>query len=135
MKRIILITFTVLTLTSCAKDDDEKAQPLLAHIESLYTQGKYNAALDSITSLREQFPKAIEARKKALKIWQEASLKLAQKEVADTDIRMQNVNQQIECEKDKLKRNLLIVKRDSLKARYDAMCGVVRMIHLRQKQQ
>ena len=26
------------------------------------------------------------------------------------------------------------VRRDSLKARYEAMCGVVRMIHMRQKQ-
>ena len=30
---------------------------------------------------------------------------------------------------------MLGVKRDSLQARYDAMCGVVKMIRMRQKQE
>ena len=40
-----------------------------------------------------------------------------------------------ENETDSLKRALLGAKRDSLQARYEAMCGVVRMIRMRQKQQ
>jgi hypothetical protein len=32
-------------------------------------------------------------------------------------------------------RNMLGMKRDSLQARYDAMCGVVKMIRMRQKQE
>mgnify|MGYP006918966664 FL=1 len=120
---------------ACAPTEDEKAQPTLDNIEKLYAEGKYAATLDSITSLRERFPMAVEARKKALKIWQDASLKMAQKDVAETDIKLQEAIRMAENEMDRLKRALLGAKRDSLQARYEAMCGVVRMIRMRQKQQ
>lgn len=120
--------------TACDKTDDEKAQDLLAQIDQLYAKGKYKETLDSITVLRDRFPMAIESRRKALAIWQKASLAMAQKDVANTDIRLQEVTRQIEESTDRLARNMLLVKRDSLQARYEAMCGVVRMIHARQKQ-
>lgn len=120
--------------TACAKTDDEKAQDLLAQIDQLYAKGKYKETLDSITVLRDRFPMALESRRKALAIWQKASLAMAQKDVANTDIRLQEVARQIEETTDRLTRNMLLVKRDSLQARYEAMCGVVRMIHARQKQ-
>ena len=120
--------------TACAKTDDEKAQDLLAQIDQLYAKGKYKETLVSITVLRDRFPMAIESRRKALAIWQKASLAMAQKDVANTDIRLQEVTRQIEESTDRLARNMLLVKRDSLQARYEAMCGVVRMIHARQKQ-
>lgn len=122
-------------LVACAPTEDEKAQPTLDNIEKLYAEGKYAATLDSITSLRERFPMAVEARKKALKIWQDASLQMAQKDVADTDVKLQEAIRMAENETDRLKRALLGAKRDSLQARYEAMCGVVRMIRMRQKQQ
>ena len=122
-------------LVACAPTEDEKAQPTLDNIEKLYAEGKYAATLDSITSLRERFPMAVEARKTALKIWQDASLKMAQKDVAETDIKLQEAIRMAENETDRLKRALLGAKRDSLQARYEAMCGVVRMIRMRQKQQ
>ena len=122
-------------LVACAPTEDEKAQPTLDNIEKLYAEGKYAATLDSITSLRERFPMAVEARMKALKIWQDASLKMAQKDVAETDIKLQEAISMAENETDRLKRALLGAKRDSLQARYEAMCGVVRMIRMRQKQQ
>lgn len=120
--------------TACAKTDDEKAQDLLAQIDQLYAKGKYKETLDSITVLRDRFPMAIKSRRKALVVWQKASLAMAQKDVANTDIRLQEVARQIEETTDRLTRNMLLVKRDSLQARYEAMCGVVRMIHARQKQ-
>ena len=120
--------------TACAKTDDEKAQDLLAQIDQLYAKGKYKETLDSITVLRDRFPMALESRRKALLVWQKASLAMAQKDVANTDIRLQEVARQIEETTDRLTRNMLLVKRDSLQARYEAMCGVVRMIHARQKQ-
>lgn len=120
--------------TACAKTDDEKAQDLLAQIDQLYAKGKYKETLDSITVLRDRFPMALESRRKALVVWQKASLAMAQKDVANTDIRLQEVTRQIEETTDRLTRNMLLVKRDSLQARYEAMCGVVRMIHARQKQ-
>lgn len=120
--------------TACAKTDDEKAQDLLSQIDQLYAKGKYKETLDSITVLRDRFPMALESRRKALVVWQKASLAMAQKDVANTDIRLQEVARQIEETTDRLTRNMLLVKRDSLQARYEAMCGVVRMIHARQKQ-
>ena len=120
--------------TACAKTDDEKAQDLLAQIDQLYAKGKYKQTLDSLTVLRDRFPMALESRRKALVVWQKASLAMAQKDVANTDIRLQEVARQIEETTDRLTRNMLLVKRDSLQARYEAMCGVVRMIHARQKQ-
>ena len=120
--------------TACAKTDDEKAQDLLAQIDQLYAKGKYKETLDSITVLRDRFPMALESRRKALVVWQKASLAMAQKDVANTDIRLQEVARQIEETTDRLTRNMLLVKRDSLQARYEAMYGVVRMIHARQKQ-
>ncbi|WP_293526066.1 hypothetical protein [Prevotella sp.] len=134
MKYILLTTITLLLFTACVKTDDEKAQDLLAQIDSLYAKGKYKETLDSITVLRERYPMAIESRRKALAVWQKASLEMAQNDVASTDLRLQEVTRQLNEATDRLTRNMLAVKRDSLQARYEAMCGVVRMIHLRQKQ-
>lgn len=120
-------------LFGCAENEEQKAAPLLSTIESLNRQGRYREALDSIMKLRENHPKAIEARKRALVIWQEASLKMAQEDVGKTDAELQVVLQKIEQEKDLYKANMLRVKRDSLQARYEAMCGVVRMIRMRQE--
>ncbi len=123
-----------LLATSCTPTEEEKAAPLLAEINSLYEKGEYRVTLDSITSLRERFPKAVEARRKTLAIWQEASLKMAQADVAKTDILLQEAIGQLGNETDLYKKNKLRVRCDSLRARYEAMCGVVKMIHVRQKQ-
>ena len=68
-------------------------------------------------------------------VWQNASLKMAQADVAQTDILLQQTIAKIASTTDRYERNLLGVKRDSLQARYDAMCGVVKMIRMRQKQE
>jgi hypothetical protein len=133
MKQLSIFALALL-MTSCALTDEEKAAPLLAEINTLYEKGEYRTVLDSITSLREHYPKAVEARKKAVTIWQNASLKMAQDDVAKTDILLQEANTQLLKETDLYKKNKLRVRRDSLLARYEAMCGVVRMIHLRQTQ-
>ena len=129
----ILLSATML-LSSCSKTDDEKAKPLLAKIDSLYKAGEYGVVLDSITRLRDTYPKAVDARKTALAVWQNASLKLAQEDVAKTDVKLQETESAIKEETDLYRRNMLGVKRDSLKARYEAMCGVVRMIRKHQNQ-
>ena len=121
-------------LSACSQSEEDKAKPLLAKIDSLYKSGNYRATLDSIVQLREHYPQAIEARKTALRLWQNASLKLAQTDVASTDIKLQEMTEALKTETNLYRRNMMTVKRDSLQARYEAMCGVVRMIHLRQKQ-
>ena len=135
MKKFTLITLVALALASCAKTDDDMAQKMLTRINSLYESGNYRATLDSITVLRDRSPAAIEARKAALVVWQNASLKMAQADVAQTDILLQQTIAKIASTTDRYERNMLGVRRDSLQARYDAMCGVVKMIRMRQKQE
>lgn len=128
----ILLIITI-WLVSCAPTEDEKAAALVQSIDSLYAQGKYADVLDSIESLRRTYPMAIESRKHALKVWQEASLKLAQTEIAQTDSALQATIALVQTSATIAERNKLGVKRDSLQARYEAMCGVVRMIRIKQR--
>ncbi|WP_373174409.1 hypothetical protein [Prevotella merdae] len=134
MRHLITISLAAMLLSACSQSEEDKAKPLLAKIDSLYKSGNYRATLDSIAQLREHYPQAIEARKTALRLWQNASLKLAQADVASTDIKLQEMTEALKTETNLYRRNMMTVKRDSLQARYEAMCGVVRMIHLRQKQ-
>lgn len=134
MRTLIISIAALCLLVGCRQSDDEKAQSLLSKIEQLYGKRQYREALDSITSLRERFPKAVAARRRALVLWQEASLAMAQEDVGKTDLLLQETLTQIEREPDRYKANMLRVRRDSLQARYDALCGVVRMIHARQKE-
>lgn len=133
MKKITLLAMAALALlVSCQQTEDEKAAPLMSKIDSLYEAGNYQATLNAITRLRANHPKAIECREKALKIWQDASLKMTQNDVGRTDSALQATIAQYAMEKDLYKKNMLRVKRDSLQVRYDALCGTVRVIHKRQ---
>lgn len=134
MKKHIWLILCTLLICSCTPSEDQKAARLLSQIKTLYKDGCYTEALDSIMALRMQFPKAIESRKEALRIWQNASLKQAQADIAQTDSALQTVLRSIPLESNLYKANMMRVERDSLKARYEAMCGVVRMIRMRQKQ-
>ncbi len=133
MKYILTIILAAV-LVGCSESNEQKAERMLAQIDSLYEKGQYKEVLDSIVSLRTTYPSAINIRKKALRIWQNASLKIAQKDVAQTDVLLQETLRMIESETDLRKANMLRMRRDSLQARYEAMCGVVKMIHMRQKE-
>lgn len=135
MKKIIrYLVFSMMigSLYSCQQSEDEKASTMMQRIDSLYKAQDYQSTLNAITQLRETFPKAIESRKKALKIWQEASLKMAQNDIGRTDSALQATIQQYNEAKSFGDKNRLRVKRDSLQVRYDALCGTVRIIHHRQ---
>ena len=134
MKIFTWLILCALTIASCAPSEDEQAAHLLAQIKALYERGEYMQTLDSITALRMQFPKAIKSRRESLRLWQQASLKLAQHDIAQTDSALQAILREIPGEDNLYKANMMRVERDSLKARYEAMCGVVRMIRMRQKQ-
>ena len=96
MKTFVSLLILLAALTACQPTDDEKAAPLLAKIERLNGQGRYQTALDSIRLLRKNFPQALETRKKALILWQEASLKMAQADIAKTDSALQQVLRSLE---------------------------------------
>ena len=128
----ILIAAVVVVLTACQqKHENDGANALLAEIETLYETGQYRTALDSIESLRRRFPTSVEARRKGLRLWQEASLKMAQADIAVTDSALQATTAQMQAEQRIYERNMLGVKKDSLQARYEALIGVVRMIRKR----
>lgn len=133
MKKATLLTLAAMALmASCQKTEDEKAASLMNKIDSLYKAGNYQATLNAITRLRANHHKAVESREKALKIWQDASLKMTQAEIGRTDSALQATIAQYGAEKDLYRKNMLRVKRDSLQVRYDALCGTVRVIHKRQ---
>ena len=133
MKKATLLTLAAMALmASCQKTEDEKAASLMNKIDSLYKAGNYQATLNAITRLRANHPKAVESREKALKRWQDASLKMTQAEIGRTDSALQATIAQYGAEKDLYRKNMLRVKRDSLQVRYDALCGTVRVIHKRQ---
>ena len=127
MKKATLLTLAAMALmASCQKTEDEKAASLMNKIDSLYKAGNYQATLNAITRLRANHPKAVESREKALKIWQDASLKMTQAEIGRTDSALQATIAQYGAEKDLYRKNMLRVKRDSLQARYDALCEIGR---------
>ena len=132
MKKIYPLFVSLSLLAACQPSEDEKAAPLMNKIDSLYKAKNYRATLNAITELRTQHPKAIESRERALKIWQEASLKMAQDDIGRTDSALQATIQQCNAEKNLYRKNMLRVKRDSLQTRYQALVGTVLVIHRKQ---
>lgn len=117
---------------ACETAKNKPAKTLLSQIEQLYDTGQYNAALDSIRALRARYPDAVTERKAALAIWQNASLKLAQDDIARTDSALQVATAAWKAAKTIRERNRLAWRRESLQVRFDALCGVVTVIHRKQ---
>lgn len=121
-------------LLSCGPTESDNAAALVAQIEQLYADGKYQTVLDSITSLRQRYPKEVEARRRVLPIWQDASLRIAQADIARTDSALQATIAEMEAAKTIRERNFIGIHRDSLQVRYDVLVGTVRVIHRRQQE-
>lgn len=121
-------------LLSCGPTEGDNAVALVAQIEQLYADGKYQTVLDSITSLRQRYPKEVEARRRVLPIWQDASLRIAQADIARTDSALQATIAEMEAAKTIRERNFIGIRRDSLQVRYDVLVGTVRVIHRRQQE-
>ena len=150
MKNIIAIFAVCLfavTLSSC-EEKDTAAQQLLESIRRDYESGNYDKALLAIDSLRHAYPTAIEERKEALKIHQEASLRKAQGVLALADSALQAVSSEYDkvratVEKrhregiatmEELHRmNLLRKERDSLQTVFNVECARIKYIMKRQK--
>lgn len=133
-KVFFLTAVAAVTLLSCGPTESDNAAALVAQIEQLYADGKYQTVLDSITSLRQRYPKEVEARRRVLPIWQDASLRIAQADIARTDSALQATIAEMEAAKTIRERNFIGIRRDSLQVRYDVLVGTVRVIHRRQQQ-
>lgn len=128
MIRKVFIPILLLAIAACNKKEEHSALRLVERIDSLHAAGCYAEVLDSVESLRLKYPKAVEARRHALKVWQEASLALSRQDVGRTDSALQAVKAQMKTAKSNLERNKLRVRCDSLQARYDILCTQVRYI-------
>lgn len=133
-KVFFLTAVAAVTLLSCGPTESDKAAALVAQIEQLYADGKYQTVLDSITSLRQRYPREVEARRRVLPIWQDASLRITQADIARTDSALQATIAEMEAAKTIRERNFIGIRRDSLQVRYDVLVGTVRVIHRRQQE-
>lgn len=133
-KVFFLTAVAAVTLLSCGPTESDNAAALVAQIEQLYADGKYQTVLDSITSLRQRYSKEVEARRRVLPIWQDASLRIAQADIARTDSALQATIAEMEAAKTIRERNFIGIRRDSLQVRYDVLVGTVRVIHRRQQE-
>ena len=87
LRLAICVTFGTVLLSGCEKNPE--AKQLLKEIQAEYEAGNYQKVLLSIDSLRHDYPEAVEERREALKFHQEASLKLAQANLALVDSTLQ----------------------------------------------
>ena len=135
----------VLTMTACSSNDAQRAaEDMLVKAEKYFSEGSYDRAKIAIDSLRKVYPGAVETRKKALKLFQDISLKEAQEDLALTDSIMQKVGLDYKYIKDKVEirataeeLELLTrtkMKYDSLKVRFDMQCAKIKYIHKKQKE-
>ena len=133
MRKLLLLA-ALACLTACQPSADEQAEPLMQRIDSLYQHNDYQGTLNAIRELRAEHPKATECRKRALKIWQEASVKMAHADIARTDSALQATGRQLGAARSIYERNMLSLRRDSLQSRYDVLCAQVRYILMKQKE-
>ena len=150
MRQIIFIIMSAFLLSACGGTDKQKeAEELLKQAHSLFEQRQYDDALYCIDSLRHIYPNAIDARKKALTLYQEIELKRTQDELARTDSLLQQVQHdydrlQSKVEKDKTElratpEELTLLtrtrmKRDSLRTQCEVLGAKIHYIHKKQKE-
>lgn len=149
--KIHLIIYIALaaTLAGCAEKQDRELQALVTEMRECYAEGRDSACLAAIDTLRAKFPKAIAERKEALKLYQEASLRIAQKQLAYVDSALEaekhifrTMEKSVAAHKEAgiataeeltaLTRKRML--RDSLQTQFDVLCAKIKYIHKRQKQ-
>lgn len=90
LKALLIFCASVLC-AGCAEDAaKKKAEEILRQAKTQFDSGRYDKALIAIDSLRKTCPEAVDARKAALRMYQEIELKRAQAgvETADKAIRI-----------------------------------------------
>ena len=146
---LIIYIALAATLAGCAEKQDRELQALVTEMRESYAEGRDSACLAAIDTLRAKFPKAIAERKEALKLYQEASLRIAQKQLAYLDSALEaekhifrTMEKSVAAHKEKgiataeeltaLTRKRML--RDSLQTQFDVLCAKIKYIHKRQKQ-
>lgn len=148
--KILTLSLAAALLVACGDDNGEKAAgELLEKANTEYGNKAYDAALSTIDSLRRAYPRAVEARKAALRLHQDVSLAKAQQALAEADVRLHEVNAEyarMKAAADSAKAALRAtpeqleavtlkrMERDSLQTRYDVECARIKYIHRKQKE-
>lgn len=151
MKKIqfaICLAAFLVPLSSC-EEKNAAAVKLLDDIHALYDQGQYDSVLVVIDSLRRTYPEAVEQRKEALSIFQQASLAIAQQNLAKVDSALQAVEGEVEYLKKEVEAHRsqgiataeelsrltkMKVYRDSLQGIFNMECAKIKYIHKRQEE-
>lgn len=146
---LIIYIALAATLAGCGEKQDRELKALVTEMRESYAEGRDSACLAAIDTLRAKFPKAIAERKEALKLYQEASLRIAQKQLAYVDSALEaekhifrTMEKSVAAHKEKgiataeeltaLTRKRML--RDSLQTQFDVLCAKIKYIHKRQKQ-
>jgi hypothetical protein len=151
MKQNILLFFIlVLLFTACVSNDaDKNAEVLYRKAEQNFHEADFDKARANLDDIKRRYPNAIETRKKAIVLRQNLELKNAQMKLAVVDSALHATNliykyirSKAEVDKDKgvATREELSevittrIKRDSLQVKFDLLCGQIRYIHKKQKE-
>ena len=125
------------------------AMRLAAECEDLYDNGRYDAALSLIDSLRRTYPEVTGARKKAFVIYQKAELAKAQEDVKATDKALQQASVDFHAidsvvvrhkadgvvtAEELTRHTRMRMMRDSLQTRFDVQCAKIRFIKKKMKE-
>ena len=144
--KLTLLCILSVALSGC-DNSQKKAQSLMEKIRNSYTQGQYPQTLLLIESLRKAYPKEIDLRKEALKIYQDAALKMAQAKLMQADSALQSMTAEYEKRKTEVESHRnngtataqelnsvtqMKMKLDSIQARFDAEVARVKFIHKKQ---
>lgn len=149
-KYIYIIGVAMLALFSSCKDNEKEAlEQLMTEIRNDYAEERDSACLIAIDTLRARYPQAVAERKEALVLYQKASLRIAQRDLEQTDkdleaakIKFAEMEQTVNAHKaegiataDELTAlTMQRMHRDSLQVHFDVLCAQIKYIHKRQKQ-
>lgn len=149
MKQTIILS-AMLVVVACGKGNDE-AKQLLDEARVALDEHRYGDVLAKIDTLRSRYPRAVEERKAALPLWQKAELLRTQDDLAVVDSALNATERELEQAKTETaqasesgnheawrqlnrRTNMLQMRRDSLKNRFDVACAKIKYIHKKQKE-
>ena len=147
-RKISALAVIVMLFCACG-DVSEDAMRLADECEELYDNGRYDAALSLIDSLRRTYPEVTGARKKAFAIYQKAELAKAQEDVKATDKALQQASVDFHAidsvvvrhkadgvvtAEELTRHTRMRMMRDSLQTRFDVQCAKIRFIKKKMKE-
>ena len=133
----------MLSLTSCGDKTQEAAESLLQQANEQFESGNYDKTLSLIDTLRNKYPKAIEARKKALKLYADASEEQAKERLSGIEQELQDAEQKYSEMKETVEKHkkagkatpdeltaftLMRMHRDSVQTMFDTECEKIKYI-------